>query len=98
MVQIIREDSIASGANYAVQKGMFKESREKSHCGPVASKKAHTEDIGDGPNWDSSIDTGNPSGVWVLKCAGLYMGTDNLKDKELKGKCLQKKEHTVRAT
>lgn len=42
---------------------MFKESREKSHCGPVASKKAHTEDIGDGPNWDSSMDTGNPSGV-----------------------------------
>lgn len=50
MVQIIGEDSMASGAKYAVQKGMFKESREKSHRGPVTSKKAHTEDNGDGPS------------------------------------------------
>lgn len=61
MVQIIREDSIASGANYAVQKVMFKESREKSHCGLVTSKNTCTEDNGDGPNWDSSVDTRNPS-------------------------------------
>lgn len=38
MVQITGEDSMASGAKYVVQKGMLKESREKSHRGPVTSK------------------------------------------------------------
>lgn len=49
MAQIIREDSIASGANYAVQKVMFKESREKSHHELMAPEKAQQRKMVMGP-------------------------------------------------
>lgn len=49
MVQIIREDSRASGANYVVPKVMFKESREKSHRGPMAPQKAPQRKMAMGP-------------------------------------------------
>lgn len=72
MVQIIREDSTASGANYAVRKVMFKERRKKSHCGLKGfSESSIEEEDDDRPKWDSSIDTEKPGMTRRLKCAYL---------------------------
>lgn len=89
MVHIIREDSITSGANYAVQRVMFKERRKTSHHELKGSQENSIEDGDeDGPKGDSSVDrgdssvdTGKPGQRSSVKSISGHMYPDNLKDK-----------------